>query len=87
MLKNTENIDTSTLPNLNLTCPQASPKPRSKVNDSKEMLAQVLLCSMEWTKSNPFLPCTHVRLRISKGAHQMIIYPQVLDINSRIQGG
>ena len=75
MPKNTENIDTSTPPNLNLACPQASPKPKSKLNDSKKMLAQVLLCSMECTKSNPFLPCTHVGLRISKNVHQMIIYP------------
>ena len=51
-------------------------KPKSKLNDSKEMLAQVLLCSIECTKSNPFLPCTHVGLRISKSVHQMIIYPQ-----------
>ena len=65
MPKNIENIDTSTPPNLNLACPQASPKPESKLNYSKEMLAQVLLCSIECTKSNPFLPCTHVGLRIS----------------------
>ena len=53
MPKNTENIDTSTPPNLNLACPQASSKPKSKLNDSKEMLAKVLLCLMGCTKSNP----------------------------------
>ena len=87
MPKNTENNDTSTPPNLNLACPQASPKPRSKLNDSKEMLTQVLLCSIECTKSNLFLPRTHVGFRISKGVQQMIIYPQVLDTNSCTRGG
>ena len=65
----THKIQTHQHPNHNLACPQASPKLKSKLKDSKEVLAQVLLCLIVCTKSNPFLPYTHMGLCISKGVH------------------
>ena len=80
-------MNTSTPPNLHLACPQASPKPKSKLKGTKEMLANVLSCSMECTKSNPILPCAYMGLHFSRDVTQMVIYPQVLKTNSRTRGG